>query len=235
MDNQLKANSEEPIINNQNGQPSLVSETSENIIPEIPIAEPELPQPELQPEPEPELPELQPEPEPEPELPQPEPQPQPEPELPQLQPESQPKETINQFNNTQPISEPTLSDFGITPKPPQNNVFKIIFIFSLIFFILAASAFTFVYFKSKQNNAANSSTSTSTKISPTVIQSGSCSLNDKNYSIGESFMAADGCNTCSCESQDTITCTDNECLNTSTATKSATTITPISTSSASVN
>jgi len=49
-----------------------------------------------------------------------------------------------------PITEPALLDFKIIPKPPQNNIFKIIFIFSLIIFILVASAF--IYYKNRKNS-----------------------------------------------------------------------------------
>ena len=38
-----------------------------------------------------------------------------------------------------------------------------------------------------------------------------CELNDKKYKIGESFAAADGCNTCSCEPDLTIACTEKDC------------------------
>lgn len=120
----------------------------------------------------------------------------------------------------QPPVEPTLSDFGIIPKPPQNNIFKIIFIFSLIIFILTASAFAFVYYKS-QNNSPTTDNSPST-ISPTPTPSGTCFLNDKTYQVGESFASADGCNTCSCESQDMIVCTEKACLLTPSATSSST-------------
>jgi hypothetical protein len=119
-----------------------------------------------------------------------------------------------------PAPEPTLRDFGITPKPPQNNIFKIIFIFSLIIFILTASAFAFVYYKSqKKSSPTDNSPST---ISSTPTPSGTCFLNDKTYQVGESFASADGCNTCSCQSQDMIACTEKACLSTDSATSSST-------------
>lgn len=113
--------------------------------------------------------------------------------------------------------QPQLSDFGIAPKPPQSNFFKIIFIISLIVFLLVATAFAFVYFKSQ--NSSTTIKNNSSKISPKpTISSETCLLNDKQYSVGESFAAADSCNTCTCESQNVITCTNQACLTTPTAT-----------------
>jgi len=128
------------------------------------------------------------------------------------------------------IAEPTLTDFGITPKPPQNNIFKIFFIVALIIFVLVATAFAFVYFKSQQT----AKSVTTTKTTPNLISSGTCSLNDKTYNVGESFAATDGCNTCTCGAQNVINCTENKCLASQPATGSAVTATPVvSTASAS--
>lgn len=215
MDNQL--NVQEPV--NQtlaNPEPVVpkiptapVTEIPSPIIPETPISKPELPPL------------------------------QPQPEIDEVPPSNEYQEVLDQYAATQtkaPIpenepqpNEPTLSDFGITDKPPQNNIFKILFIFALIIFVLVGTALAFVYFKSQNNST--SSNSNINKSTPTPISTGSCSLNDRTYSVGESFAAADGCNTCTCESQNTVTCTDKKCLTTPTATTSAT-VTPVSTSSA---
>lgn len=125
--------------------------------------------------------------------------------------------------NTEPVegsTEQQLQDLSITNPPTTNNIFKIIFIFSLIIFILTASAFAFVYYKSQKNSPViDNSPST---ISSTPTPSGTCFLNDKTYHVGESFASADGCNTCSCQSQDMIVCTEKACLSTTPATNSAT-------------
>lgn len=119
--------------------------------------------------------------------------------------------------------EPTLADFGIIAKAPQNNIFKIIFIFTFIIFITVSIIFAIVFIK---NQKVTKSDSTS-DISPTTTPSSEiCLLNDKKYFIGETFAAADGCNTCTCREGDNITCTNNKCLSTTPATKSATTVTP---------
>lgn len=144
-----------------------------------------------------------------------------------------PEPSISAPGNVPPISpqptpqpaptEPTLSEFGITPPPaPQSNVFKVFFILALIIFILVATALGFVYFKSLSSPSSSTYSTSTSKITPTQVASGTCSLNDKTYNVGESFKAADGCNTCTCQSQDAINCTSNECLSANPATKSAT-------------
>ena len=128
------------------------------------------------------------------------------------------QEDINQTpistapENETPPNSTTLTDLGITTqKPPQNNLLKIIFIFLLTVFILVTTAFA--YFNI-QNNKKNSSTKK-------ITSTGSCSKDSKTYKIGESFIATDGCNTCTCESQNNISCTENECLEAPSATNSA--------------
>jgi hypothetical protein len=38
-----------------------------------------------------------------------------------------------------------------------------------------------------------------------------CYLNDNKYKLNESFPSADGCNTCSCGLDGTISCTEKAC------------------------
>jgi len=186
--------------------------------------------------------------------------PVPETELPPLQPQTEIEETVpsNEYKNeyqdilnqyaanketTAPTLEnetppsppptPTITDSDIFPKPPQNNIFKIIFIFSLIVFISTATILAFVYFKN-QNNQESSTTKTIETI-PTQTVTDTCFLNDKTYQAGETFTATDGCNTCTCVSQNNISCTDKECLSSKSATESATTITPTKTSTTSTS
>ena len=143
---------------------------------------------------------------------------------------SQQTESPIQENPNPTPTEPTLSDFGIAPKPPQNNIFKIFFIIALIIFVLVATDFAFVYFKSKQTTEPTTTTNTL----PTSVPTGICTLNDKTYNVGDSFIAADNCNTCTCNSANVINCTSNKCMASSTATKSAIlTATPTATSTSS--
>ena len=161
------------------------------------------------------------------------------PENPPISSEYQP--IINQYaaNNAQTVETPSsVSPDTTVPTSNRNDYYnysapkkssslfpKILFIFSLIIFVLAVSSLGFVYYKSQSNPSSNQQVEKS-QISPTP--SGSCLLNDKTYLIGESFVASDGCNTCTCEAQDSISCTNNECLGANSATKSGikNTITP---------
>ncbi|MFA6184874.1 MAG: PsbP-related protein [Candidatus Shapirobacteria bacterium] len=174
--------------------------------------------------------------------------PVPETELPPLQPQSEIEEAIpsdeykneyqdvlDQYAATQEtpppiIPPPTLTDLGITSTPPQNNIFKIVFIISLIVFVLTATVLAFTYFKS-QNNQESSTPSTIIEVAPTQTVSDTCFLNDKTYQAGESFTATDGCNTCTCVSQNNINCTDKECSSSKSATESAANSTKTATSS----
>ena len=148
------------------------SENPISILTEIPVSKTELPP--LQPQPEIEevvpsheyqneapIPTISETPITEIELPQP--QPEVEPTAPSTEYQNEYQDVLNQYattqkttlpvseNEPQPIVPPTLADLGITEKPPQNNIFKIIFIFSLIVFISTATVLAFVFFKNQDN------------------------------------------------------------------------------------
>lgn len=52
---------------------------------------------------------------------------------------------------------------------------------------------------------------------PTTASVGSCLLNDQTYALGQTFPAQDGCNTCTCATNDNIVCTQKACISTSPA------------------
>ncbi|MDD4383064.1 MAG: hypothetical protein PHD49_02925 [Candidatus Shapirobacteria bacterium] len=181
-------------------------------------------------------------------------------ELPPIQPQSEPEiektestgeyqneyqDILNQYaanqeitpplapvqKNENPPPTPTITDSDIFPIPPQNNLFKIIFIISLIIFVLTSTVLAFVYFKNQKSSPTiNNQPSTIDNLTPTA-PSGTCFLNDKTYQTGETFTATDGCNTCTCVSQNNISCTDKECPSLKSATESATNSTKTATSS----
>jgi hypothetical protein len=224
--------------------------------PQLEQPQPEIPsEPETQPQPEPETkPQLEPEPKPQSQL-QPEIPPQSAPEkyqdildqyaasrteniAPPIESPLPPKNPDNSLEEPQVSPEPqetvpNLASFNPNPEAPQNNIFKISFITSLIIFIFTSTVLTFVYLKSKSISTTSSIPSTPTTVvqtTPTIApQAGTCILNEKTYQIGESFAATDGCNTCTCAAQNNISCTERECLATPTATKSAIKTTPTKT------
>ena len=62
-----------------------------------------------------------------------------------------------------------------------------------------------------------------------------CFLNDKKYTVGESFEAADGCNVCSCNSDATIICTEKICDVEEKTSTTSSTIVPTKTASQSAS
>lgn len=161
----------------------------------------------------------------------------PEPEITSSEPAS--PEPVEVVESAPEIASPTLPPIETPPKSPEEQLqnlgistptksgggfLKGLFIIALIIFIFVMAALGLVYFKSQKTTDNSDSSFDTIETTPTKTQIGSCLLNDKTYQVGESFAAADGCNTCTCESQDIITCTEKACM--------TTTPTPISTSSA---
>ena len=124
------------------------------------------------------------------------------------------------------IAPTTITDLPpVNTTPSGSNVFKYLFFVSLLIFLGVAGAVAYTVIN-------NSSASTPTTVKPTISQVNSavsptvdpskiCQVNDKQYKIGESFKGKDGCNTCTCQSDLTISCTDLAC-STKTASPSAT-------------
>lgn len=137
------------------------------------------------------------------------------------------------FEDNSASTPKTQTDYFSSPALRQSsNLPKIIFIFALIIFVLVFAALASVFYKSQ--SASNQNNSETSQENATPTPSFTCSLNDKTYKPNESFPASDGCNTCTCQSQDVIDCTENTCMSTKSATKSKTT-TPTATPSAAKN
>ena len=122
--------------------------------------------------------------------------------------------------------------FDDAHQSPRLNIFKILFIISLITFLGVAGVLAYTLFLNPSTSDKKVDSNQQSTVTPTsTVSSGSCELNGSVYQIGESFASADGCNTCSCQSADVITCTEKACSITPEvipATKSAS-ITPIKT------
>lgn len=151
-----------------------------------------------------------------------EPNPIPTPE-PTVQPETRTPEEIKAEVN-KILADDTSSSNNISPVKSGPNFFKIFFIFSLLAFLAIGGILIYSLFFTPNSQI----TSNKPTITPTPTTSGIfCDLNNKRYSQGESFPSADGCNTCTCDSQDVITCTEKACAPTPVSTKSATTKTTV--------
>ncbi|MDP4010237.1 MAG: hypothetical protein Q8P53_04630 [Candidatus Shapirobacteria bacterium] len=133
------------------------------------------------------------------------------------------KNLLDQYASNTDTQEPTRAPpappFPPTPNYPQKtpdstNIFKYIFFASLIIFLAIYSfiAFTLIKKPSTTSTTTNATLPTSPATpSPTSIPTQVCALNDKNYEVGESFTAADGCNTCTCSEDLSISCTEKVC------------------------
>ena len=110
-------------------------------------------------------------------------------------------------------------------KPKTSSFLKVIFTLSLLIFIAVAVGLAyFVFNPSQKTNPEIKTTPTSVPVQSNIT----CELNGFIYSLDQSFLSADGCNTCTCVSANNITCTEKDC-NTSVSTSSATispTVTP---------
>lgn len=138
-----------------------------------------------------------------------------------------------------PIPEPTPEPIVATPpprpepivvtpadspppeiKPKENNFFKYLFFISLIIFlgVLAAVIYSFINTQKPLSNSDATPT-----LQPSTAPVVMCKINDLEYVVGASFPASDSCNTCTCNPDTSISCTEKACdlTPTSSATTSA--------------
>lgn len=120
----------------------------------------------------------------------------------------------------QPTPTPTYSEPAVSASvsvSTQPTIFKYLFYLSLIIFLSVAGALVWTLVKLKNIKPSVPNTNIPTiQLSPTVspdqpTSGPSCELNDKRYAPGETFPAADGCNTCTCNDSLTIDCTQKTC------------------------
>jgi hypothetical protein len=180
----------------------------------VPEVEPE-PEPPIEPTPQPVIQEqvpVEPEPtveptpvesEPTPVEPEPAPAPTPEPVVMQEETKHSP------FVNPPPVSPTPIFEAVETP-PPQNNFFKYLFFLSLLIFISVVGVIIYITFINPPKPPVPGGSTPDINVVPTVSEK-VCDANDKKFKQGETFPAADGCNTCTCTSYLTITCTTKSC------------------------
>ncbi|MGI5841033.1 MAG: hypothetical protein ACOX6N_02390 [Patescibacteria group bacterium] len=137
-------------------------------------------------------------------------------------PPSEPQ--LNRNDLTQPSSDnqPPPSPPPAPPSVPASGsgLFKILFFLSLVVFLIVAAANVYSLVTGKQINLPflNSSleetmeeTAIPSPSAPTSIPSQFCDFNGKQYLVGESFVAQDGCNTCTCQESLELACTEIDC------------------------
>lgn len=97
------------------------------------------------------------------------------------------------------------------PPPSSSGFFKVLFYLSLLVFLGVFGFIIYTLFIIKPPSA-NTPGTTTPSAEPTIDNSGKfCEVNDQNFKIGETFPAADGCNTCSCTDDQTVSCTEISC------------------------
>jgi len=130
--------------------------------------------------------------------------------IPTVSPELPPTPPMPEFT-PEPQFESTLPP-EINPEAPkkENNFFKYLFFISLIIFLGVLIAVVLSFINSQKSQPSSTATPTSS-ISPTSAPGSVCEINDQKYAIDETFTADDGCNTCTCNSDLTIACTEKTC------------------------
>lgn len=114
------------------------------------------------------------------------------------------------------VSSPTINFDSLQPEVKSgNSFFKFLFIVSLITFFGVLAAIVYTIFFQSNNSASlisnNPTPTTKVSVSPTLVTEKSCVVNSKQYKVGETFMSADGCNSCACTEDLTISCTNKAC------------------------
>jgi len=113
------------------------------------------------------------------------------------------------------ISSPppeTHSSYEMPIPSRHGGFFKYLFYITLIIFLGVCGTIVYTVFFSGQK-FTNPFKPSPTSVPVSTVSDQVCRLNDRNYAVGESFAAADGCNTCTCNQDLTIDCTDQPCKN----------------------
>ena len=135
----------------------------------------------------------------------------PEPEIPPQIPLTEiPPPPPAPISNSEPVEELPPPPVFISQPPKNNNFFKILFFISLVIFLGVCGAILYTFI-SANPNSIKKTTPSAVSPSPT-ISTNVCRLNDQVFQVGQSFWAADNCNTCACQADLTIACTQKACV-----------------------
>lgn len=155
-------------------------------------------------------------------------------DLPSTSTEAQPdtQSTTQPITNNPVIDTETPSE-NITPpveEPKSNNFFKYLFLFALIAFIIVLVLVLRSFLNSQSSSSSPDDVGTIPSVTPMVSQQTDnyCVFNDQRFTIGQQFVANDGCNNCVCGEDLQINCTTLTCP----ATQSSTQLSPTSATTA---
>jgi len=112
---------------------------------------------------------------------------------------------------------------------PKHSIFRVIFLVTLLIFLGVSAAVAVYLVKSNivslpkeitdiVNKEGKNTDDSSTNTPASSLE---CSLNDVVYKVGQSFPAADNCNTCTCNATGEISCTEKACITPTPASSSA--------------
>jgi hypothetical protein len=113
-------------------------------------------------------------------------------------------------------AQPEIPEFENPPIQNEDKkpspITKYFFIISLLIFLATAFGVGYTFFRSQGLKKSLEVNPPGGHQSSEVESNATCVLtDDQKYSANETFAAADGCNTCTCLENGTITCTENTC------------------------
>lgn len=113
-------------------------------------------------------------------------------------------------NSVIPLATSTGPSEAVTK---ESNFFKILFFISLLIFLVVTSFLALSFINSSKTASGTVSPAIPTITEPTNApeEEAFCFLNDNKYKMNETFPSADGCNTCTCGLDGTISCTEKAC------------------------
>ena len=151
-------------------------------------------------------------------------------DLPSTSTEAQPDtQSTTQPITNNPVIDTEIPSENITPpveEPKSNNFFKYLFLFALIAFIIVLVLVLRSFLNSQSSSSSPDDVGTIPSVTPMVSQQADnyCVFNDQRFTIGQQFVANDGCNNCVCGEDLQINCTTLTCP----ATQSSTQLSPTS-------
>lgn len=136
----------------------------------------------------------------------------------QTTPAVAPMAVSQNMGDREPIHQPTSPlEAGAIPvgetTSKGSGFFKILFFISLLIFLVVASALALSFINNSKTSPSTVNPTIPTITEPTDApeEESFCYLNDNKYKVNETFPSADGCNTCTCNIDGTISCTEKDC------------------------
>lgn len=100
-------------------------------------------------------------------------------------------------------------------KSSGTGFFKVLFFISLLIFLGVSGILAYsILNNSKKDNSSTNKNNIINNVTPTIMNTSgiNCVLNEMVLKVGDTFAASDNCNTCVCNSDGTIGCTEEKCL-----------------------